>query len=187
MNNNNDLELIKATLRGDRGSFAAMVEKYKDMVFNLAYRMTGKLADAEDLTQEIFLKVYRKLSKFDLSREFGPWIYTVSVNACNTYFRRKRYLVISLSQPKQLEDGEIYPEIGSDAENPERELAKKDGQARVQKIISSLPVRFRAIFILRYIENKQYREIAEIANLPLGTVKTYLFRGQKLLAEKLKE
>ncbi|MFH1368666.1 MAG: sigma-70 family RNA polymerase sigma factor [Elusimicrobiota bacterium] len=188
VDNNEDIGFIKDILQGDTGSFALLVRKYKNMIFNLAYRMTGNLAEAEDIIQESFVRAFKGLKQFNLVQGFPNWLYTITINVCRTHNRRNKFKWISLSGPavKKDEHQEWFPEIGDEKDNPEDALDREENEKKVQKIIKMLPFKYRAIFVLRYIENKSYQEIASCAELPLGTVKTYLYRGQKILYEKLK-
>lgn len=184
-----DIETIKKILNGNTGEFDGLVRKYKNMIFNLAYRMTGNLAEAEDVIQESFVRAYRSLKSFNPFYEFSNWLYTITINVCRSHNRRKRFRIFSLDAPvfNKEEQREWIPETGdSKGGDPESAVIREEEEKGMQRIIDSLPFKYRAIFVLRYIDNKSYQEIASCTELPLGTVKTYLFRGQKILCEKLK-
>jgi len=182
-----DLSLIQATLRGDIDSFAGIVTKYKGMIFNLIYRLTGNPGEAEDLSQESFLRAYKNLSQFNMSQEFKNWLYTVAVNVCRSRFRRKRIFFLSINRAIDGEETEWASLLGDDNDNPEKKLIQKENERRARKMIGCLPFKYRAVFVLRYIEDRSYQEIAEITEIPLGTVKTFLFRGQKILSDKISD
>jgi RNA polymerase sigma-70 factor (ECF subfamily) len=177
-----DIILIRAALLGDKASFSELVDRYKGMVFNLLYRLTGNLAEAEDLTQESFMRAYKNLSQFNLAQDFRNWIYTIAVNTCRSSFRKKRPFFFSLDG--QTEE-EATPQLGDHKDDPEQQSLSRESEERVQKIINSLPFKYRTVFVLRYVEEKSYQEIAAITSMPLGTIKTYLFRGQKMLVSKI--
>ncbi|MBN1823770.1 MAG: sigma-70 family RNA polymerase sigma factor [Endomicrobiales bacterium] len=182
------MELIKAVMQGDENSFRRLVEKYKAMVYNLAFRMLGNASEAEDLAQESFIRAYKGLKGYDFGHEFRSWLYTVTLNACRSKLRRKKLSFFSYDCAFSYGDGERRTdEPGSGKDELENEMSARESEARLRRLIKLLPLKYRTVFILRYIENKSYEEIAKHAHLPLGTVKTYLYRGQKILVEQFKK
>lgn len=182
-------ELVKNFLSGDKRAFDRLVLKYQDRVFNLCYRFLGDYQEAEDLAQEIFVKIYRRLRNFRGDSALYTWIYRIAVNDCKNkltsrQYRRRRRMV-RLDNP----GGENIcpPEIGEDRLTPRAIVEGKERQFLIQKAINSLPPEQKMVVVLRDIEGLPYEEIARVSGLNLGTVKSRLFRARAELREKLKE
>jgi len=175
-----DLVLIEKTLNGDRIAFGELIEKYQKQIYSLAYRLTNNADDAQDLAQEIFIKVYQVLSKYDQERPFFPWLYRVATNVCYTELRRKPNGEVSLE--KVIEVGSLIP---ISPEQPEEEYVQKETQMLVQQALAELPENYRVPMVLRYLEELSYQEIADAMELPLTTIETRLYRGRILLQKRL--
>jgi RNA polymerase sigma-70 factor (ECF subfamily) len=178
-----DLESIRLVLAGEADAFRHLVDKYGRSVFNLAYRMTGRTADAEDLTQETFLQAFARLGDFRVGSRFHPWLYTIALNLCRNHLRRRgllRWLPLQL-EPGAERPAEIEPvEPGPD---PEDRLLEREGEERLQKALAALSPKYREVFLLRQSRELSYEEIAQVTGVPLGTVEVRLFRArQQLLA-----
>jgi RNA polymerase sigma-70 factor (ECF subfamily) len=183
-----DLEAIRAALAGEEDAFGRLVDKYRDSIFNLAYRMTGNPADAEELSQEAFLRAYTGLADFRVGARFHPWLYTITLNLCRNHLRRRsllRWVPLHAPAGREEEDGGAALDPPAPAANPEQALLDKEVDARLQRAIDALPVKYREVFLLRQSEGLSYEEIAEIAGLPLGTVEVRLFRARRRLLEAL--
>ena len=162
----------------DRDAYAELVRRYADRIFNLAYRMTGDRAEAEDLAQESFIRAYRGLPGFLPDRDFGAWLYRIAVNVCLTHRRRTSDVA---NEPL---DEATTPIV--DTSLSVEELAEQhEAQAAVHRAILSLPPRYRAVIVLYHLEGCSYDEIAAILDLPVNTVRTHLHRGRAMLRERL--
>jgi RNA polymerase sigma-70 factor (ECF subfamily) len=180
-----DLEAIRAVLAGEEDAFRRLVDKYTPSVFNLAYRMTGDPADAEDLAQEAFLQAFSKLADFRVGARFHPWLYTIALNLCRNHLRRKaivRWLPLSSDR----EDGPPKLDPPDRALNPEQALLDQEGERRLVEAIAALPVKYREVFVLRQSEGLSYEEIAQVTGLPMGTVEVRLYRARNRLIQSLK-
>ncbi|SRR6266581_6809762 len=180
-----DLEAIRAVLSGDEAAFRRLVDKYAGSIFNLAYRMTGNAADAEDLAQDAFLQAFARLRDFRLGSRFHPWIYTIALNLCRSHLRRRavaRWLPLSR---ERAEDGPAEPEIAERSPDPEQALLAREAEARLQEAVAALPAKYREVFVLRQSQDLSYEDIAGLLGLPLGTVEVRLFRARRLLLESL--
>jgi RNA polymerase sigma-70 factor (ECF subfamily) len=180
-----DQEAIRAVRAGDKEAFRRLVDRHSGSVFNLAYRMTGNAADAEDLTQESFLQAFARLQDFRLGARFHPWIYTIALNLCRSHLRRR-----SLSRwlwPARSEEPERAAprEPPARAPDPEQELLAREAEARLRGAIQGLPARYREVFVLRQAQGLSYEEIASVLGLPLGTVEVRLFRARRRLLRSL--
>jgi RNA polymerase sigma-70 factor, ECF subfamily len=158
--------LLRARL-GDREAFRAVVEAAQRLAYNIAWRITWNAGDAEDVTQEIFLRLYRNFAQYDPAQPFLPWFRRLSTN-CALNWKEKRRPTVEL------------PELAS------RDAAPPDRSDRLQKAIRELPPDYQACVTLKYLEDLGVAEIAETLQVPVGTVKTWLFRARDLLVQKLK-
>jgi len=180
-----DEELVIEIRRGRREAFVELVERYRNQLFQLAYRMLGDYGLAEDVAQETFLRVYESLAGFKVHRKFSAWIYRIATNLCIDLLRKQgRIRIQSTDQPVPGTE-DFYPEIPSPRPPTEAVALRRQLQAQLQRLIASLPPKYRAVIVLRYVQDLAYQEIAEILELPLGTVKTRLFRAREALRARL--
>src|SRR5260370_40751318 len=131
-----DQEAIRAALSGDQEGYRRLVDKYAGSIFNLAYRMTGNPADAEDLAQEAFLQAYARLQDFRVGSRFHPWIYTIALNLCRSHLRR-RSLPRWLSLPREREDERPEPELPERSPDPEQALLAREAEEGLQKAVAA--------------------------------------------------
>ena len=168
---------IEQTLHGEQAAFGQLMHRYAGAVFNLAYRMLGSAQDAEDASQEIFLRAYTRLESFDRTRRFSTWLLSIASNYCIDRLRRRRFAWLTLddvafSMPSQ--------ELG-----PERQALQREQQDRVQAALRRLPDNYRLVTILRYWYDMSYDEIAQVTGLTESALKTRLHRARHMLAEAL--
>jgi len=169
------LQIIIRAQSGDREAFAILFEQYKNLVYKTAYLMLGESAEAEDALQEIFLQVYKSLSGFDPSKAaFTTWLYRVTFNYCLNHRRKKRPFTLPLEDMS----------LALTSEFPGSQLADEE---ILQQAIGKLTDRQRAVVILRYFWDLPYAEIAQILDVPLGTVKSRIDLALKTLRKVLKE
>lgn len=180
-----DLRLVERCQQGRLEYFGGLVERYQTRIYNMAYRMLGNREEAEDVTQETFINVYRALRTFKGER-FSPWIYKIASNLCLDQLRRRRPPTVSLDAPIGPE-GDMPREIADDTELPEDVALAGVLGLDVQRAIDSLPEKYRTVVVLRHIEDLSYEEIADVLGLPLGTVKTRLFRARESLRVLLRD
>lgn len=182
--NNIDTDLLLDRIRaGDKRAFENLVTKYEKSVYRLCYRFFYNEQDAMDATQEVFLKVYRALDGFEGRSSFKTWIYRIAANTCITLAEKH----------KKEKDGLLQSIIhwwnGREQETPEEEVIGKEQQKMNRHMVSSkialLPENYRVPVILKDIEGLSLERIAEILNVPQGTVKSRLSRGRRLLHESL--
>ena len=178
-----DHELIRRTLAGETDQFALLVRRYDKIVFSLALRLSGNRTDAEDLTQESFLRAYKALHRFDLSKPFKPWILKIASNL--TINRLKEAKTASLEALSPSED-QTY-EIPDQNFSPEKLVQTRELETRLQAEILRLPPKYRLAFTLRYLEDHSVEEISQITDVPVNTVKIHLFRAREFLKDKLKD
>lgn len=184
-----DEQLAKLAQSGDREAFTRLLHSYELPIYHLAYRLSGDAEEARDLTQEIFVRAYLRLSSYDPSRRFFPWLYRLGVNYClNQQRQQRRQPTITLSRLGRAQSGEdedVMFDLPDMAAGPEELSERAEQQAAVNAAISKLPTDYQAVIALRYGADLDYAAIAETLNLPLGTVKTRLFRAKESLRREL--
>ena len=173
-----DLALVERHRQGDALAFEEIYQRYRGMVFNLALRMSGDRERAADLSQEIFLRIYRHLSRFKGRSSLKTWIYRVGLNCCRSRLSRKRLPTQPLPDA-----AEVLEELQDETTSPERVALARDAGRLVAEALRELPVTYREAVVLRDIEGFTYQEIAEVLNLPIGTVRSRLARARRALKE----
>ena len=188
--NDDDKEIVKECLDGNREAFDVLVEKYYKKIYNLAYRFVGDSEEANDLAQEIFTAAYQNLSKFRGDAKFSTWLFQIASNRGKNRFKylKRRGFFANKGLSDSGEDREpLQREIPDNSANPETILAGKQIQKIVQDAIDELEPDHKEIVLLRDIEGFSYDEIAKILNLPEGTTKSRLHRARMVVKEKLKK
>jgi RNA polymerase sigma-70 factor (ECF subfamily) len=165
-------------LQADHQAFGELVRRYQTSVFNVCYRIMGERLEAEDMTQETFLRAHDRLGTYDADRPFGPWIRRVGANLCLNTIKRRQLTMLPLDEG--LEGSTTRVE-----ERPEVARVNAERSEAIRDAILELPVQYRVVIELRHFFDMSYREIAEAVGLPLSDVKSHLFRARKLLAERL--
>jgi RNA polymerase sigma-70 factor (ECF subfamily) len=175
-----DGELIERCLRKDNAAWEMVVVRFRRRVFHIAYKFTGKHDEAEDLTQEIFLKVFKSLDKFNRDADFGTWLSSVARNYCIDQYRaRKR------EKEVLVEDTFAYDLAPAKYGNPYRALEDQDRRSLMRQGLEQLPDKLREAVILRDLQGLTYHEMATRLSLPEGTVKSRINRGREELARLL--
>jgi RNA polymerase sigma-70 factor (ECF subfamily) len=175
--------LIDRARAGDRDALETIFNSYRHQVFSLAYRMTGNASDAEDLCQEVFLQVIRKIGSFQGRSSFSTWLYRVTVNRSRDYLRSKKRVPELLSEDSDSADTGAV--VGPGTPSPESGAISSEAQRLVQEALMELPMSLRGPLVLHELEGLEYREVARMLRLPVGTVKSRIFRGRLKLAELL--
>lgn len=179
-----DQLLVERSKKGDREAFEHLVRLYENKVYTIAYRLMGNHADASDLAQDAFIKIYQALPNFRGDSSFSTWIYHITVNVCRDELRkRQRRPTVSLDEPAG-ENNTTY-EIRSSAPGPEEMLDRSETQAMIQECLNNLSDDYRTILVMREIQELAYEEIAELLGCSLGTVKSRLSRARQALKEKI--
>ena len=176
-----DAQLIARAQRGDEEAFAALFEAHKRRVYSLCLRMTGNTAEAEDLTQEAFLQLYRKISTFRGDSAFSTWLHRLAVNVVLMHLRKKGLQQISLDEVDTSQDEPVKRDYGSD----DRRLTGSVDRIGLQHAIADLPPGYRAVFVLHDVEGYEHNEIAEIMKCSVGNSKSQLHKARMKLRERL--
>jgi len=183
---NRDNLLIEQCLKGQQNSFSELIDKYKNLVFNLAYRMTYNLQDAEDISQEVFIRAYKSLSNFNPRYKFSTWLYQMTLNLCRDRFRKGKIPSVSLDTPPNEGDQKDFNSLIADPKNNLEEAFLQAEQTNlINTLISSLPLKYREVIVLRHLRDLSYEEMSKILNISLGSVKTRLFRAREKLRKIL--
>jgi RNA polymerase sigma-70 factor (ECF subfamily) len=180
-----DTALVTTFLHGDERAFTVLVERYQSRLLNFIYRTIGDRERAEDLVQEVFVRVYRHLGRFDRSKKFSTWIYTIASNLAKNELRNRSRnpLVFFQTLAKGGPGEEERPvEFEDHKLRPDDLYRKRHLREAVDSSVAQLPAHHREVFVLREIEGKSYEEIAEITNCNLGTVKSRLNRARTAFA-----
>jgi len=169
-----DGDLVTMTLRGHSEAFATLVERYDRAVYHLAYRTLRDVEEARDATQEAFFKAFRSLRTFKAGSKFSTWIFAIAYHACCDRLNRRKHYT-----------SEELPDRADAAPGPEHQVIALDEASRLRAAIDALPEKYRTVITLFHLQGKQYEEIATVLGLPMGTVKTHLFRAKEQLRRLL--
>ena len=180
-----DEQLVAAALRGESVAFSDLVGRYEARLVNYLYRLVRSSEDAHDLAQEVFLKVYQALDRFDPQYRFSTWLFRVAQNAAIDQIRRQRLRLVSMTREDPEGGEERDWDFASGDPTPYGNLRNRERGSAIQDAVDGLPWEYRELILLRHFGELSYEEIATMKKLPLGTVKNKLFRGRQMLKEKL--
>ncbi len=176
-----DRTLVARILEGDRDRFTELVKRYEKRVVNYVYRITHRYEEAHDLAQEIFVKVYLALDRYDPKYQFSTWLFRIAQNSAIDALRKKSVSEVPLTWPGDEETGKER-EFADGGVSPYRALKNS---AAIDQAVEKLPPDYRELIQLRHFAELSYEEIASMKKLPLGTVKNKLFRARNLLKDEL--
>lgn len=179
-----DEELVEKIKKGDIDAYEEIIKKYENKVCGIIYHMIKNQNDVEDLAQEVFIKVYKNLSKFKGDSSLYTWIYKITVNLCLDEVK-KRKNIIYLDEKLEVEDGELERELPSLDKTQVELYEEKELKEKLHKCIGKLPEKQRVMIVLRDIKGFSYEEISEITSVKLGTVKSQINRARLKLKELL--
>lgn len=171
-----DYELVQMAIDGDNNAFAELLERYKNLVYSVVLRMVNNSEEANDLAQEVFIKIYKNLSKYHPEFKFSTWIMRIATNHVIDYRRKKKQETVNI-------DDMIYEP--SDKDTPESTYIKMEERMDINKALSSLPDMYKIPIVLYHQQGLSYQEISDIINEPLSKVKNRIFRGRKMLKDIL--
>ncbi|MCX6557432.1 MAG: sigma-70 family RNA polymerase sigma factor, partial [Candidatus Aminicenantes bacterium] len=172
-----DLEVLALTAAGDQGAFSDLVKRYQDKVFGMAYRYARDRQDAEELAQEIFLKVWQHARTFKGRSAFATWLYRLAVNTCLNYRQKKKIV------PEPLP---LLGDFAAETNSAGSEIIAQERQNLLDKAMDTLPARQKMALILANFEGKSYEEIAGLMEVSISAVETLLFRARQNLAAMLR-
>ncbi len=178
-----DETLVDECKRDNHQAFTELVDRYKDRVHWVIRRMLGS-GEEEDLAQEVFVRVYEALPDFRQESKFSTWIYKITRNLCLLELRKRRRRGEHLSLEEEGEE-KVHWLLPESAENVEEEIEKRDVADNVRKLVDRLPAQYRTVLTLFYMNQVSYEEIADIMEIPIGTVKTHIYRAKLQLRDLL--
>ena len=173
-----DATIVKQIIQGDMRAFKMLVDQHKKLVLHMVGRVLNEPADREDVMQEVFIKVYKNLPKFNFESKLSTWIATIAYRTAINFLRKNKKTKITSME--DLAENEEIPEISSG-----QTLDQQDMHRFIHEQIQNLPPAYKTVLTLFHLEEMNYAEIVEVTGMPEGTVKNYLFRARKLLKEKL--
>jgi len=167
-----DLQLIEACLAGDQQAFAELIARYKNLVYSIILRMTKDSEEANDLAQDVFLKMYKNLASYSAEFKFSTWTMRITTNHVIDHHRKRKQETVSLENAVAVADP---------GDAPEAALLRQEESERIQKIIDELPPMYKAPIVMYHQEGLSYQEIADKIGEPISKVKNRIFRGRKIL------
>jgi RNA polymerase sigma factor (sigma-70 family) len=182
-----DIILIDDAIAGKQEAYRRLMTKYRQLIYNLIFRMIRNKEDVEDLTQEAFIKAFNSLDKFDKQFSFSTWLFKIATNNCIDYLRKKKLNTFSIDKEIGSEDDDYQFEIPDSERTPDKNLMENERKKILEEAIENLPNKYKSVILLRHRDEKDYEEIAKKLKLPLGTVKAHIFRGRELLNKYLKD
>jgi RNA polymerase sigma factor (sigma-70 family) len=178
-----DRILIERCLKGDEKAFEELLGKYRTSVYSICLRMVRNRTVAEDIAQEVFIKVFSALNRYDPTFPFSSWLNRITSNLCIDHLRREKERTISLDQPVGGDDDDLLIQIPAPDAGPDRQMESSEMMATLEEALGSLPEHYRVIVILRHQEQLSYEEIADTLGIPLGTVKARIHRARNIIME----
>ncbi|MCB1051283.1 MAG: sigma-70 family RNA polymerase sigma factor [Acidobacteria bacterium] len=180
-----DEEIVDLIKGGEVDAFEILVDRYQKRLVNYIFRMINDYEAAMELSQDVFLKVYSSLDKYNPEFKFTTWVHRIASNATIDWLRKKRIDTMSLETPLSEDGPSFSQQVPSSDLGPLTQLEMSQLQDRIEKAIADLPLIYRELIVLRHLNDLSYDEIAEVLDLPLGTVKNRIFRGREMLKSAL--
>lgn len=172
------MEMVSQVLAGDRRAFSLLIVNYKRLVYSIVFRLIDQKEETEDVCQEVFIKVYSSLSRFEFQSKLSTWIARITYMTVITHVRKHK-----LRRHSGLK--EDLDDFHFTEETPEQLMQVKERNLYIQKLVAELPEKYRTVITLFHLQEFSLLEIAEISGMPEGTVKNYLFRARQLLKDRL--
>ncbi|MBX3319876.1 MAG: sigma-70 family RNA polymerase sigma factor [Nitrospira sp.] len=176
-----DAQLVARSLKQDHEAFGQLIERHASTIVNLAYRMVGNRAEAEDLAQEAFLTAFKALSTFRADSKFSTWLYRIGVNKCKDWLRAKR----PGKGPADLDVDEALDSHVAEMRTPERLLSQQQVATQLEDAIARLPPLYREAFVMKHVEGLSYEEMEEILGVSSDTLKMRVYKGRLQLSRDL--
>jgi RNA polymerase sigma-70 factor (ECF subfamily) len=185
MNPQTDAQIVQLVLAGDKDSYALLVDAYKDRIINHLARMTGNRYEAEELAQEAFVRAYFALRTYKPQYKFSTWLFKIATNLCiNHLKKRKRWIKMDDYQGEEGQPQWLLPDLRA-YQSPAVAVAQQELQGQIQDALNQLSPVYRSVVILRHIHGLSYQEIADVTDLPMGTIKSRLGRARRKLTRAL--
>jgi RNA polymerase sigma-70 factor (ECF subfamily) len=182
-----DRELVKLTLQGDKQAFEMILNKHQQPLLNYIGRMVGNRELALDFTQEVFIKTYASLSTYQPQFKFRTWLFKIASNYVIDFWRKKKIDAFSIDKTGKRENNKPSFEIPSNEPSICSQYELTELRDKIEKALEKLPAHLRELFVWRHINEFSYDEIAEIKDIPVGTVKNRVFQSKEIIRQYLEE
>jgi RNA polymerase sigma factor (sigma-70 family) len=182
-----DEELLGLTAQGNMGAFGQLIERHKDRVYRVVYRMVGHEQDAQDLAQDVFLRAYRSLHTFRGDARFTTWLHRLTVNLTLDWLRSRGRRPVQVPLETEGDDGSTYSHIPSDEPTPEEQVLRQQRRQELLAAVEGLSPDYREVVVLHHFQGLSYQSIAERLGCPVRTVETRLYRARQQLKRVLME
>jgi RNA polymerase sigma-70 factor (ECF subfamily) len=180
-----DRQLVARALKGDRKAFEMIVRKYEQPLTSYLGRMTGERETALDFAQEVFLKVYCSLKSYRPAYKFSTWLFKIASNHLIDHWRKKKVPTVSIDQPIADDDDSLVPQVPDPGPSVVRRFELAEIREKIERALGSVPEALRELFVLRHVNEFSYEEIADIKDLPVGTVKNRVFQAKEMLRRRM--
>ena len=174
MSEDDDVTLVNLSLSGDASSYEELVRRHERQIFFLGLKFHKNFEDAEDFTQEVFMKAYENLAAYSKASPFSAWLYRIGYNHGINRISKKRAQALSEERQELLESG---------IDNPEVQLEKQETAGKVREVLKKLPEMYNIVIRMRFFDGLSYEQIAEIIGKPINTIKSHIFRGKEMVRE----
>jgi len=181
-----DVELVQKAKQGDSKAYDKLVVQYRDVVYAIVYRMVRNKQEAEDLTQEAFIKAHKSIGSFNEDYAFSTWLFKIATNNCIDFFRKRKLKTYSMDETIKYKEGEIKQEYADPDPDVEYEIVANERTQIIRNAIDELPEKYRIVIELRHQKEHSYEQISEDLELPLGTIKARIFRAREMLNKSLR-
>jgi RNA polymerase sigma-70 factor (ECF subfamily) len=171
-----DIVIVKRCLAGDKEVFSELVTRYKRLIYNVIYNIIGNKEEVNDIAQEVFIKIYKALDKYDPNYKFSTWAVKIATNYCLDVVRKKKVDTMPIDEAVG---------VSSDIETPEASYIRQEQSERINDELSKLPEKYRVPLILYHKNGLSYEEMTQVLNEPMSIIKNRLYRARKMLKEKL--
>ncbi len=180
-----DAETLRRCREGDEQAYREIVERYQRQVYSLAMRMVRSSEDAEDLTQDTFVRMFKAIDRYDPERPFAAWLMTIASRLCIDHIRRRKVRPLPLVRQEMGTHEEQTIDVEDPGLQPDEITSHREEEQQAQSLIDSLPPHYRIVVVLRHQQDLSYEEIAQSLDLPIGTVKARIHRARALLRERI--
>jgi RNA polymerase sigma-70 factor (ECF subfamily) len=168
-----DTQLVKKSVEGDKLSYGLLVDKYQKPIFNIVYRMCHNLEDARDITQGVFIRAFQKLYTFKIEKKFFSWLCRIAINESLNFLKQQKKMI------------EMPVNMPLTDEGPDHAIAHKEEREQIRRALMEIEPKYRILIILKHFQNFSYAQIAEVMNLPVKTIKSRLYSARQKLGQIL--
>ncbi|SCG82653.1 RNA polymerase sigma factor sigW Sigma-W factor [Proteiniborus sp. DW1] len=181
----NEERIVCELKAGNYTVFKEIVDLFKNRVFGMAYKFTNSYEEAQDLSQEIFLKIYKEIGSFRFESKLSTWIYRISINTCLDWKRKNSKIKILSTSIINDDDETVELDIKDDKPLPDEVFIQSESQREVHELVYGLPDKYKTVIIMYHFNNMSYQDISIALNIPERTVETRLYRARRLLKDEL--